>query len=240
MSVCVFFGFSTGFNRPLHCPKGTLASIRKHVAEIEELLDLKVTSPGEGNIKAYGPNCGGHWDHWDPAYRAGWPEVDDEVLCETIGKHNAWVRWIYDHTAKWAAEESSSKTEIITPEMGATFWHALSILEVRPDRWTKEYYRARMEHLYAVMRGLENEGDTFNAKALTPQQAGAVIGLFEQFLDPGDARLEVPVGHDYLASSDDGQYSWCTQHGAIAEEDLGEHSRKRCELGRELREANRE
>ncbi len=226
MSVSVFFAFSTGFRKPLNCPKGTLAAIRNHVAHVEEVLDLKVAPPG-------------HWDHFDPVYRAGWPDVEDELLCDTVEDHNSWVRWMYARTADWASAEAVDGGDIITPEIGATFWHALTLLEVRPDRWTEDYYRGRMKHLYEVMRGRENEGYNFDAKALTPQQAGAVIRLLEEFLDPNDLGLEVPVGHDYLASSYYGEYSWCSKHGAIAEQDLPNHARMRCDLGKELREEYR-
>ncbi len=240
MSVSVFFSFSMGFNRNLHCPKGTLAAIRAHIAEVEEILDLKVVPPGEGNIRAYGRSCGGHWDSFDPAYRAGWPDVEDELLCETIREHNEWVRWMYDRTAEWAKAEATPDGDTITPEIGATFWHALSMLEVPVNRWTGDYYRNRMEHLYEVMRGRESAGVKFDAKALTPEQASSVIRLFENFLDPDDLRLECPVGHDYLASSSDGGYTWCSKHGAIAEEDLDAHARLRCELGKELRDEHRD
>ena len=73
----------------------------------------------------------------------------------------------------------------------------------------------RMEHVYEVLRGHESEGVTFDAKALTPKQAAAVIRMLEPYLDAHDMRLEVPRGYDYLASSDDGGYDWCITHGAV-------------------------
>jgi hypothetical protein len=236
MSVSVFFSFSTGFSKPLHCPKGTLGSIMRHVAAVESTLGLKVVPPGEGNIRTYGPACGGHWD----SFKRDWSTIPDETLCETVERHNAWVRDLYSRTTGWSKAAPTEDTETITPEQGATFWHALEILTVPPDRWTEAYYRSRMESVYAVLRGHKYEGYSLDAKALTPKQAGAVIRIFEEFLDPGDQRLEVPDGQDYLASSDNGEYEWCSTHGAIAQQDLPSHSRKRCELGKELREEYRE
>ena len=80
---------------------------------------------------------------------------------------------------------------------------------------------------------------SFDEKPLAPKQAGNVIRLFEQYLDPDDLRLDVPVGHDALYSSSDGGYDWCSTHGPIHGDDLPAHSRKRCELGKELREEYR-
>lgn len=219
MSVKVFFTFSAGLSRPLHCPTGTLASILKHVAEIERRLGIE---PGKDG-----------W-HWSPRDKALAAVEDDKYFCETVEQHNAWVRRLYEQFGEWGRKPVKGGDRI-TPKEAQTFWHALTELYVDPHRWTGDYYRARMESLYEVMRGRPSEGISFDATALTPEQASNVIRLFERYLDTEDLRLECPVGHDYLASSSDGGYSWCSKHGAIAEDDLGEHSRKRCDLGRELR-----
>lgn len=41
MSFHVFFGLSTGLAKPMKCPKGTLESLVRHAASIEELLCIK-------------------------------------------------------------------------------------------------------------------------------------------------------------------------------------------------------
>lgn len=102
-----------------------------------------------------------------------------------------------------------SDGETITPDDARTFWYGLELLSVTPDRWTSDYYRGRMEHLYEVMRGRANEGVTFNARAITTKQAAAVINLLEVYLDRSDLRLEAPKGCDDLASSYYGEYEWC-------------------------------
>jgi hypothetical protein len=42
----------------------------------------------------------------------------------------------------------------------------------------------------------------------SPKQAAAVVTLFAEYLDDYDMRLDVPNGHDYLASSYNGGYDW--------------------------------
>lgn len=215
MSVHVFFAFSKGLSQPLQAPKGTLSSIIAHVEEIEETLGLKRTQYRDNPV---------HWDTFDPAWRAGFPDVDDKTLCEAVSEHNAWVRRLYEQFATWA-ENPVDGGETITPADAQTFWHALMLLTVRPERWTADYYRDRMEHFYEVMRGRPQEGVTFPGPKLSERQAAAVIWLFD-FLDPSDLRLDVPKGCDYLASSYDGEYDWCTRCGAV-EPSYANNCRKR-------------
>lgn len=215
MSVHVFFAFSSGLSKPIVVPKGTLASITAHIESVEKTLGLKRTQYRDNPV---------HWDTSDPAYRAGFPDVDDETLCETIAEHNSWVRWLYDKFAQWA-EDEVEHGEAITPDDARSFWHGLQLLTVRPERWTADYYRNRMEHFYEVMRGRQQEGVTFPGPKLSPRQAAAVVWLFD-FLDPFDLRLDVPKGCDYLASSYDGGYDWCSRCGAV-EPDYVNNCRKR-------------
>lgn len=204
MSYHVYFGFSRGLSRPVMVPKGTMASIISHVEEIEAKLGLEREQYLENPV------------HWKSR---GWPAADlkDEILCEWVEKHNRWVRWLYDRLAEWA-EKPVTDGEEITPEHAKAFWHGLQILRVDPDRWTGDYYRTRMEELYEVMRGRPTAGISINVPKLTPKQAGAVIYLFSDFLDPKDLRLEVPKGCDHLASSYDGEYDWCSRCGAVLPE----------------------
>lgn len=224
MSVHVFFSFSTGLETSLQAPVGTKASIIAHVESVETTLGLKRTrNKPDGDV---------YWNHWDKAWRQGWPKVPDELLCDTIEEHNEWVRRLYYDVEQWAAKPVEDG-EIITPKDAEGFWFGLQLLTVRPERWTRKYYISRMEHLYEVMRGRENEGVVFDAKALTPKQCAAVMLIFSEYFDAFDTRLDVPNGHDYLASSYDGGYEWCEKCGAMTYED-GQACRKRkCPLREE-------
>lgn len=243
MSYHVFFAFSQGLAKTLHVPAGTKASILAHVEEVEQTLGLKRSKYLDNPV---------HWDHFDKDYRAGFPNVDDEILCQTVERHNAWVREYYDLFAHWSkhpfrkgrghqAKYTEDRgwpvghlSEKITPKDAQEFWHGFEMLEVNPDRWTREYCRNRMEHLYDVMRGRDSEGVSFDQNPLTPKQAGAVIRLFETYLDNHDLRLEVPNDRDFLASSYDGGYSWCEKCGAVAEGDEGICRKRKCPLREEL------
>jgi ribosomal protein L40E len=212
MSFHVFFSFSRGLSGPITAPIGTLARIIQHVEEVERTLRLERTQFQDNPV---------HWE-W-----RGWPptDLDDKILCQTVEDHNRWVERLYDRIADWA-KKPVEDGEMISPEDAKTFWHGLQRLEVPVIRWTGDYYRARMDTIYEVMRGRSQEGITFGEKALTPKQAGAVIRLFEGYLDPQDLRLEVPKGCDRLASSYWGEYDWCERCGAVLP-DYSENCRKR-------------
>lgn len=216
MSYRVFFSFSTGLSGPMIVPKGTLERAIANVAQVEETLGIKRSRYKDNPV---------HWDHWDPAYRAGFPDIDDELLCKTALEHNDWVRTFYFQLAEWAKNPPADGEEM-TPEQAAEFWPGLLMVEVRPERWTEGYYRNRMEHFYEVLRGRESEGAIWPADTpLTPEQAGAVVWLFG-FLDPGDARLEVAKGHDHLSDSD--EYDWCERCGAMPEDETPNCREKGC------------
>lgn len=217
MSFHVFFSMSTGLNEPIRCPKGTYKRCLERVAHVEKMLGLKRTKYRDNPI---------HWDHL--ANLKEMAKVPNDVLCREAEKHNTWVRWLYGQFEEWSkTPPQGDDTELLTPEMAAEFWHALEFIEVPLDRWTSDYYRARMEACYEVMRRGESDGVSFDAKPLTAKQADAVIRLFSQFLDAHDIRLAVPVGRDCLKSSDDGGYTWCEKCGAIDEDDV-EYKIKYC------------
>lgn len=218
MSVHVFFSFSTGLEKPLVAPVGTLASIIQHIEQVEAVLGLKRMTVGSEDQHVA-------WDHWDKRYQLGFPDVPNKLLCETIADHNRWVRRLYNQFGGWFNSPVDGG-ETITPEDAKQFWRGLQTLAVAPSRWTPDYYRDRMEHCFEVLRGRENEGVSFDAKALTPAQAGAVVHLFETFLDPGDARLECPKGHDHLANSD--EYDWCERCGAVDPTDADYCRKRKC------------
>ena len=216
MSVHMYFAFSSGLESPLWVPIGTKARLLGHVEKIEQVLGLKREKYLDNPV---------HWDHYAFEFANGFPGVSDDVLCKTVEEHNQWVRRTYAQFAEWSKTPVTDGEEL-TPSDAAEFWYGFQELDVAPSRWTREYYRRRMEWAYDVMRGIESEGWTFEAKALTAKQAGAVVRLFEAFLDKHDMRLEVPKGQDYLASSYDGGYDWCEKCGAVTPED-GEACRKR-------------
>jgi hypothetical protein len=214
MSFAVFFDFSVGLSATITVARGTLQRILAHVGKIEETLQLKQarfeTNPA----------------YWDRNDFAGIP---DEVLCDTVEEHNRWVMQFYAQLSD-LEKNPVADGEALTPEDAQRFWHGLTRLNVPPHRWTREYYVARMESLYEVMRGRESEGITFDEKALTPKQAAAVIRIFDQYLDKHDMRLDVPNGHDHLASSYDGGYSWCEKCGPMKSDDAMNCKRRKCPL----------
>lgn len=219
MSYAVFFDFSTGLASPIQVPKGTLVTILAHVGQVEKALCLIPVKPEVGERR------------WDIT-RKSFQGIEDELLCETVERHNRWVRRLYDQISEWS-EKPPREGEEITPEAAAKFWHALRRLTVPPARWTSDYYRARMDSLYEVMRGRDSEGVSLDTKALTPKQASAAIRLFSEFLDTNDLRLEVPNGHDFLASSYDGGYDWCEKCGPMISEDARCCRRRECPLREE-------
>jgi hypothetical protein len=224
MSFHVFFAFSTGLVKPLHAPLGTKVSIAAHVEEVETALGLKRISNGIGEDYPI------YWDYNTRPGGASARKIDDEVMCRVVSAYNKWVRQLYDDFEEWASKPPD-KFEVITEKDAAGFWFALVELKVPPERWSREYYVERMEHLYTVMRGHEDEGVNFDAKALTPKQAAAVIRIFDRYLDDYDARLDVPHGHDHLASSYDGGYDWCgTCCRPMIWEDAMACRRRKCEL----------
>jgi hypothetical protein len=229
MSVHVFFMFSAGLAKPIQVPKGTIDEIMSHVRDVEQKLQLKTTQYKD-NPK--------HWDHW--AYKQFQHITDDKLLCTTISNHNSWVRWLYDRLGEWT-KNPPSPSEELTPEKAQEFWHGLQTFNVPLERWTKDYFKERMQHYHDVMRGIESEGVSFNAKPLKPEQSDAVMCLFSDILDTHDCRAAVPVGHDHVAFSDDGGYSWCEKCGAIDADEVDhriDHCRKRggCPLRRDYGE----
>jgi hypothetical protein len=65
---------------------------------------------------------------------------------------------------------------------------------------------------------------------LTERQAASVIILFSQWLDEHDIRLDVPLGHDILGRSDQGDYDWCSECGPIHSDEAFDRART-CQNG---------
>jgi hypothetical protein len=211
MSYETRFMFAAGLSKTIHCPAGTFDSITGHVLDVERSLHLKRVRYNENPV---------HWEWCDRFVEM----KDDDVLCRTVMKHNQWVHTMWHWFGEWS-KSPVKDGEKITPAKAKRFWHALTLLSVEPGRWSKDYYRDRMECLYEVMRGRNAEGISFDdLTPLTPEQASAVITLFSEFLDKGDIRLAVPNGCDHLKASYDGGYDWCEEHGAIDENDFYSHA----------------
>lgn len=222
MSFHTFFSFSTGLRDPLLVPKGTLKGIMDHVQNIESVFGLK---------KEKYKNNPARWVSTKPT-----TDISNEVYCSEAEKHNRWVRRLYYRFDAWFATPVRDG-ESLTPKEAEQFWHALTIIEVPPSQWTEDYYEQRMKGLYEVMRGRESEGVTFDAKILSPKQAGAIIWLFAQYLDPGDIRLEVPKGRDFLYPSS--EYVWCDKCGPVAHDDVDNEIRNCKRRGCPLRKENK-
>lgn len=190
----VYFDFSVGLNEPIVVPTGWLDRVLAHVAKVEATLGIERQKYLNNPV------------HWT---RTTFEGVPDKVLCEIAGDHNHWVRHVYDNLTSWSKNPPGGG-EPLTPEQAEEFWPALEMIDVPPARWTQDYYKSRMKHLFDVMTGKEREGVTFGEKKLSPKQAGAVILLFEQYLDKYDTRLSVPKGCDFL--TDD--YDWCEKCSA--------------------------
>lgn len=214
MSYHSFFSFAAGLEKTLHIPKGTIEQIIDCIAETENAL--KITR------EKYLDNPE-HWAHND------YKTIQNKILCSTASIHNRIVRNFYNDLAIWA-ENPPSEFEELTNEIFQTILPGLNEIKVKPERWTGDYYTEQMEHLYEVMRGREDDGVSFDTKKLTEKQAAAVINLFSEYLDKDDRRLDVPKGHDCLASSYDGGYEWCEKCGAITFEDARRCNTRKCPL----------
>lgn len=248
MSVEVKFMFSWGLSKTLTVPAGTKAKALEHVAYVQRILKLEYQPAYEGNVKAYGENYPGNWNSWGRDFS----KVDRDLLCKTVEDHNAWVAFMYERLAEWSKTPFVpttwvKETEQLTPADAKEFWHGFEEIHLPPDLWNRDYYRARMEACYEVMRGRPSEGHHFDEKPLTQQQAGAVINLFSNWLDNYDMRLDVVQspgrgfnGQDRLASSYDGGYDYCSGdksgegcYKAIDFDCIGECKRRNCPLLKE-------
>lgn len=224
MSYEVIFSFAVSVAKPMHVPAGTVERIETHIRETEASLGFK--------REKYLDNP----ERW-VSHTVG-ADIDDEIACQIVSDHNNFSFWLWRQLAKWSKEKPKGETEILTVEKSAELFPFLGQLHLSPERWTADFYQEEMDTLYEVMRGRPTNGISFDAKALTPEQADAVTTLFSSYLDTHDIRLSVPKGRDALARSDDGGYDWCEKCGcAIHPDDVGDCRKRGCPLIRELKEA---
>ncbi len=214
MSHRVLFSFSTGISKPIVVQKGTLENIKERVHLTEEALGLEVEQYRD-NPK--------YWKSTEPE-----DGVSDKLCCQVAEEHNNFIRWLYHHFTDHAEVPFPGDSETITPEQIAPFWHGLVEIDVPVERWTRDYYVARMEELYESMRG-RGEVIIFDSKPLTERQAADVINIFAGYLDKHDVRLDSP-GTDSLAGEDDGGYYWCEKCGAVTEQHAAECKKRKCPI----------
>lgn len=207
MSFRTFFDFTLGFNRTLYFKSGTFDRVHKQVNETERRLGIR--------REYYMGSC--RWSNWPKLVS---DETSDEEYCRAVEKHNSMVRCFYQECCGAGKRKTKAKPEAITPYMAQNLFIGLRQLNVRPERWTYEYYQSRMEAMYQAMRGNETEGIIFDSKPLTIKQARDVIILFSSYLDTHDIRLDVCRGHDQLTNSYSEGYYWCQKCGAVDYDDL--------------------
>lgn len=227
MSYHVFFSMSQGLSATCSVPKGLFKSIMARVLEIEKAMGIELERyPDKPGVPL-------RWNGFKPMGA----DLKDEEFCALASRHNRWIKELYEQVAFWfknpftigkghqdegpnRAWPAGTRSEKITPKAAQKFWRALYPITIPVSRWSKDYYRERMEVIYEVMRGRTTEGITFEDKPLTIRQAAEVINLFSEFLDSADLRLDVPNGHDQLKASYDGGYTWCEKCGPVDEDDL--------------------
>lgn len=211
----MFFGFTAGLAQTLTIEKGTKERLKKHVDDLERALKIVREKYKENNVS------------W--AY-SRYEDISDEVLCTWAKTHDWYIEWFYNHLSK-CSKNPPKDGEELTPEEFAYLLPALSTpIRVPTDRWSNDYYEAKMKIVYEVLRGRPTGGITFDNKKLTEKQAAQVIIIFSEWLDKGDIRLNVPKGRDELARYDQGGYEWCEKCGPITYEDSLECKRKKCPL----------
>jgi hypothetical protein len=215
MAYRVFFDFASGLSKSIKAPKGTKERISAHFAKIESKLNMQA------------PGGGSKW-HWSNL-RDAVSRADSKDLCKAAEEHNTFVRLLYEQLGEWS-QKPVKGGETLTPRFMKAYWDGLSDISVPNEKWTEDFYRLRMKHLYEVMRGRESEGVIFDEKPLTERQAAQVINIFSTFLDSGDSRLDVPRGCDYLVSSSDGGYDWCEKCGAVLPEEAESCRKRRCPI----------
>lgn len=214
MSYQIYFGFAQGLKKIIIIPLGKIDFMRNLIETTENTLELK--------REKYLDNP----ERWAFSKYEG---IKDSLLCSTASHHNEEVRRFYNLLAA-CSEKPITSGDALTPDIFSELLPGLEFITVPPERWNGEYYKEKMQTLYEVMRGRESEGISFDTKKLTEKQAANVVRLFSEFLDHDDRRLDVPKGHDYLASSDDGGYDWCEKCGAITWDDAQRCGRKKCPL----------
>lgn len=248
MSYHVFFSFSTSFSKTLRVPKGTFERIWGRIKYTEKTLGLtrtptytpegEPTNPGwywgakEKDMLAH---AGQQTDTTLPKWWLADRERDARIaeMAQAVRLHNDEVRWLYKDLCEWGTRKwKRGEWEKITMAQSIDFWGGLTILELPRDLWDREHYTDHMEHLHELLTTGSSRGTELDCKPFNPKQAGALLMLFEDEIDQWgfDARFAIPLDadlkpYDYITSSYDGGYDWCSKCGPIHTDDL--HARCR-------------
>lgn len=199
---------------PLTVRAGYYADILEHIKKVEGALHIEREQYMEFPV---------HWKN------TRYTDVDDDTLCDWKVWHNQWVRNVYEYFSEVSQKSPTGDTEIITPEMAQEFWFALRMIYVPIERWTAEHYMQKMDEIFDVMVKGENDGVSFDAGPLTPEQAHQVVILFSGWMDKHDTRLELPRGRDYMMPLSECQ--WCPVHGDAVYYEDGCEFCDGCEVG---------
>ncbi|HRQ87533.1 MAG TPA: hypothetical protein PLA50_01975 [Bacteroidia bacterium] len=242
MSYHVYFSFSTSFSRPQRVPKGTLARIWEDIEETEKDLGLKrFHNPlAEGDaekrwcwrtaeidmLAKAGPKIDTALPEWWLADR----ERDKRIaeMGSAVRCHNDRVRRLYEHLREWQGKKwKRGESERITVEQSLEFWGGLQILDLPRELWDREHFTDHMEHLYELLSTGSSRGKTLEGGAFDAKRVADLIWLLEGELDQWgfDARFEIPLDenlepYDFIASSYNGGYDWCSKCGPILSDDF--------------------
>lgn len=216
MSYQTFFNFSDSLLQDLVVPTGTVKRVRDHICKTAEALQIK---PFDEQAWVWDNNTA----------------VNDEVLCAAVEEHNRFVMHFHDQLSAWA-EKPMSEGETFTVSESKRLFKFLNTMRVPLERWSEEYFIEQMRVIYEVMRGRSENGITFDAKPLSPEQCDAVLTLFSEFMDKHDVRVAVLKGKDMIGSRYYGEWDWCEKCAAsIAVEDRG-CAKRGCPVRKEARE----
>lgn len=147
-----------------------------------------------------------------------------ERMASAVRLHNDDVRWLYGDLSKWSEKTDwkEGEWEMITQAQSIEFWGGLQILDLPKALWTREHFTDHMEHVYELLSSGESRGVSLDCEPLKPDQVSAMLNYLEDELDQWgfDCRFAVPLDenlepYDFIASSYDGGYDWCSHCGPI-------------------------
>jgi len=244
MSYHIFFFMSTSLSRELRVPKGTLKLICSQINDTEKILGLQRTptftpdgekprpgwfwsKPGNDMLAQAGPETDTTIREWYLEDRKRDGRISKMALA--VREHNHFVRTLYSDLSKWAEQKQWKRNtaEKITVAQSHDFWGGLRTLELPRDIWDRDHFTDHMEHLHELLTTGSSRGTELDCEPFKPQQAAALISLFEDEIDQWgfDMRFAVPLDenlnpYDFIASSYDGGYDWCSHCGPIHRDDF--------------------
>jgi hypothetical protein len=263
MSYQVLFSFSKSFSRDQRVPKGTLKRILDQISTAEQSLGLQreLTFTPENETQ----RPGWHWHRTKQAMlnHAGakidttipdWHLLDrrrKELINEmgnNVRHHNSFVLHLYESLNEWQTKKwKRGESEVITVKQSEEFWGGLQQLELPRELWDKDHFTDHMEHLHLLLTTGKSGAVSLDCKPFNPKQASALLNIFESELDQWgyDLRFAIPLDenlkpYDFITTSHDGGYDWCSKCGPILSEafhyrcQICPHAKKgKCELKNE-------